>query len=276
VLKRKQLKNLDKICQMPIDGFRNLGDCVDTEHGPMIHIDNGGNTLAAAHLDTVDSVKPKWKGKYRIQTPDLDDRLGVWVLLDLLPSLGVTGYDVLLCDSEEIGCSTAQFFPATDQYNWLFEFDRAGTDVVTYQYSDDHWDSTLASVGFDVKAGAFSDIAYLEHLGRKAVNVGVGYHRQHTRKCNADLRFTVANAMRFAEFYHKNKDYVFEHEQYPSKASYDSIFDDTGSACHCPWCFAECTEAEIWSDTCPHCRTDVQWQDWLTKDEMAAMTVGRD
>lgn len=269
MITRKQRKNLNSICRMPIGAFRPLGDVTDTEHGPMIHIDNGGSVLAVAHLDTVDSAKPKWKGKYRIQTPDLDDRLGVWALLDLLPSLGLSGYDVLLCDSEEIGCSTAQFFPQTDQYNWLFEFDRAGTDVVTYQYGDDGWDETLASYGFDVARGAFSDISYLEHLGRKAVNVGVGYHRQHTRKCHADLRFTVANAMRFAEFYKDHKHHVFEHQAHQTQVnSYGDYADETY---HCPWCFEACTETEVFLDDCPHCRKPVEWHEWVDQSEVAEL-----
>ena len=192
------------------------------------------------------------------------------MLLDLLPSLGITGYDVLLCDSEEIGCSTAQFLPQTDQYNWLFEFDRAGTDVVTYQYGGDEWDDTLASYGFDVAHGAFSDISYLEHLGRKAVNVGVGYHRQHTKKCHADLRFTVANAMRFAEFYRDHQHHVFEHtdtsQQDAERTLYDSYYSDDY---HCPWCYAPCTENEIFEDDCPHCRKPVAWNEWLDKNELS-------
>jgi len=269
MITRKQRNNLNTICRQPISAFRSLGDVTDTPHGPMIHIDNGGSVLAVAHLDTVSSANPKWVGDYRIQTPDLDDRLGVWVLLDLLPSLGVKGYDVLLCDSEEVGNSTAQYFPQTDSYNWLFEFDRAGMDVVTYQYGDSHWDGTLASYGFDVSYGAFSDISYLEHLGVKAVNVGVGYHQQHTSKCHADLRLTVANAMRFVEFYNDNRHTIFPHNVEYQKTTIDWYDDEY----FCPWCYSKCTVDEVFDDACPTCRQPVDWDEWLDFHELSEIQL---
>ena len=127
---------LDKRLTMPIDAFRSLGTVTETKDGPLIYIDRGSPILGVAHLDTVANgnlPKPKWlngpDGFPIVNSIALDDRLGAWVLLDLLPSLGLT-FDVILCDSEERGRSTAESFQPTREYNWGFEFDRAGTDTV--------------------------------------------------------------------------------------------------------------------------------------------------
>ncbi len=45
--------------------------------------------------------------------------------------------DVLLTTGEEMGQSSAAYFdPGEKKYNWMFQFDRGGTDVVTYDYGD--------------------------------------------------------------------------------------------------------------------------------------------
>ena len=228
----------------PIDAFRSQGAVLETQHGPLIFQDNGANILAVAHLDTVHvtgAAKPRIK-KNKAYGPQLDDRLGVWTLLHLLPTLGAPKYDILLCDSEEIGQSTAQYFETNKDYNWIFEFDRAGTDVVLYDYEDENTVTLLQNEGFKVGVGAFTDICELEHLGCKAFNFGVGYHKQHTAQCHADLNDTIQMASKFCEFAHAYKDIHLEHTPSPhTKTVWE--YDDG-------------------IDICNDCHTVLDWQ-WI-------------
>jgi len=185
-------------------GPTNKTTIADTPHGPLIHIDRGGDVLAIVHLDTVGNTTPKWKGS-RVQCTQLDDRLGLWVILDLLPSLTNVKYDILLTDSEEIGESTAQYLeseymPTQKTYNWVFSFDRAGDDCVLYSYEDDTTENLITSYGWVCGMGAFSDICSVEHLGIKGFNFGTGYHQQHSPACHADIRETIVNAKKFVGF----------------------------------------------------------------------------
>lgn len=201
-------KTLRKYIQAPIDDFRGLGDVLDTPHGPMIFQDNGADVLAVAHLDVVDRTRPKMKDGV-VRCPQLDDRLGAWVLLDVLPKMGIK-CNILLTDSEEIGQSTAQYFAEDTRYNWAFSFDRSGTDAVLYEYETPELVNLLGDYGIPVGWGSFSDICSL-NLGVSAINFGVGYHNQHTRQCYADLRDTQQAVDKFARFYQDNKNTRFDH-----------------------------------------------------------------
>jgi hypothetical protein len=153
--------NLRNCLTLPIS--HKWGDRVKTPRGPYYFRDNGASVLGVAHLDTVLNAKPMREGKYVI-APQLDDRLGVWILLDLLPSLGVN-LDILLTTGEESGNTTAYYFDSIRPYNWIVEFDRAGSDVVMYQYDCDEYADLLGSYGFRVGFGSFSDICAMDHLG---------------------------------------------------------------------------------------------------------------
>jgi hypothetical protein len=204
-----KLKNLYERLVSRISTFTKLGDTLWTPNGPLIHIDNGAKVLAVGHLDYVYKSQPIMSGNSVI-CPQLDDRLGVWTILDFLPSIGVK-CDVLLTDSEESGMSTAEYFVAEKDYNWVFEFDRCGTDVVMYQFGTQDLDDLLTSMGWKVGTGSLSDISSMDHLGVSCFNFGVGYHMQHTYKCHADVKVTVAQARRFAKFYHKYKNTRMDH-----------------------------------------------------------------
>ena len=80
----------------------------------------------------------------------------------------------------------------------MVEFDRAGTDVVFYQYEEfaQYWRIREG-------VGSYSDIADLE-LGVCCANLGIGYHNQHTRFCYADLEDTKKQLRRFAKFHVRN------------------------------------------------------------------------
>ena len=201
-LNTELLTKLRDRCLMGIDQFRELGDCVDTPDGPMIHIDNGGDVLGVAHLDWVDWTKPTHK-RGIIRCPQLDDRLGVWVLLDLLPSMGIKA-DILLTDSEECGRSTAGYYQPAKPYNWIYQFDRRGTDTVLYEYDSEENRERLEKHGLKCGYGSFSDICKLEHMGVSGWNIGTGYHNEHSRRCFADLKDTFANAVKFMSFFREH------------------------------------------------------------------------
>jgi hypothetical protein len=232
LLTRRKLKQLKKVLRANIKDFKSLPNATvtDTKDGPMIHIDNGSNVLAIAHMDTVMDTKDffitdqKGPNPTVHDCPQLDDRLGVWVLLYLLPHLDPNfKYDILLTDSEEVGQSTAKDFVTDKQYNYIFEFDRAGTDVVTYDYSSGYWDAQMEKISH-VGHGSFSDISYAQHLGCKGVNIGVGYYGQHTKKCYAKLNETVDMAQKFLNWANKVDGTLFSHTEVDSYQSYDAYY----------------------------------------------------
>lgn len=182
-------------------------------------LDNGSKVLAVAHLDTVQQVNHfstaedvGGDGQW-VFCPKLDDRLGVYTLLDLLPLLGVN-VDILFTENEEKGASTARDFATKKKYNWIVEFDRTGTDVVTYDYSSKHWDKVLGK-WFTVGHGTFSDIAYLEELRAKGFNVGIGYYNEHQRHAYFVVDEYIDQLARFLGFYHSQKDHRYGHKPTP-------------------------------------------------------------
>lgn len=208
---------LSRICEMPERDFAQAYD-MDTyriEHREtdnfFAYKDNGSNILAVAHLDTVGLAHQRacrfldTEGGTVVYSRALDDRLGAYIILDLLPALGVT-HDILLTVGEESGQSTAEFFdpPKGKRYDWMIEFDRGGTDVVMYQYDDKATRKLVQASGARVGDGIFSDIAYLEHLGIKGFNWGVGYRDYHGPRAHAyldDTYMMVGNFLRFHQLY---------------------------------------------------------------------------
>lgn len=199
--------------------------------------DNGSNILAVAHLDTV-AYAPTRAAKFVdteagpvVFSRALDDRLGAYIILHMLPRLGVN-VDVLLTVGEEQGCSTAQFFDTDKQYNWIIEFDRGGTDVVMYEYDDVNLRQRVRDVRAQVGMGSFSDICYLEHLGCKGLNWGVGYQDYHGPRSHAFLDDTFSMLDRFLDFHEDNADEFLPHEKQERYSkwmrAYSSVGWDTG------------------------------------------------
>lgn len=180
-------------------------------------IDNGGDVLAVAHLDIAGGVKHlqnlfKVTAGNVVHSVALDDRLGAYLICDFLPSLGLK-YDILLTENEEIGASTAADFKANGKnYNWIFQFDRRGNDVVLYEYDCKPLENSLIDHGFRVGTGSFSDICYLEDLEVKGMNFGTGYFSEHTRICHANLKITAQQIDRFLSFYGEYQDKKMYHE----------------------------------------------------------------
>lgn len=170
---------------------------------------NGSNILGVAHLDSVCETRRcdimETAAGPVVYSPTLDDRLGAYVILELLPKLGIT-VDWLLTTGEEMGDSTAAYFNTKFQYNWCIEFDRGGTDVVMYQYETPELVEKVKDVGGHVGQGIFSDISVMDHLGISCFNWGVGYRDYHGPRAHAWLEDTFRMVARFGRFYEANKD----------------------------------------------------------------------
>ena len=192
--------------------------------------DNGSRVLAVAHLDTV-VRKERRVARFRetaqgplIISGSLDDRLGAYVILDLLPKMGVT-CDWLFTVGEESGQSTAEHFKPGKDYDWVIEFDRGGTDVVMYQYEDLASRRLVEAAGARMGGGSYSDIAYLEHLGVKAFNWGVGYDgNYHSEAGYAYLNNTFAMVAKYLRFHDQNAGTTLAHDAQGGR--YGSRYDD--------------------------------------------------
>lgn len=182
---------------------------VQTKDGLYLYQDNGADVLAVAHLDTVQDTDHFWVttlGQRRVLfNCQLDDRLGVYLLLDYLPALlGGRKYDILLTEGEEHCMSTAYWFESPKQYKWMFQFDRAGTDVVLYQYETRAVEDLLEAAGWHVGIGSYSDICELGGLKCAGINFGVGYEDNHGELSHAYLADIYLDVRRFKTFWDKH------------------------------------------------------------------------
>ena len=163
--------------------------------------------LAVAHIDTVRAgdLFPVWAGG-ALRSSCLDDRLGVWALLEGLPRLlggGGVPFDVLLSECEESGNSTACEFVesgAAAGYNWAFMFDRAGADAVHYGLTSAAFNSALVGDGWAVGYGSYSCVSEFGESGACVVNFGAGYTAQHTAACTAAFDVVLWQVQRVARF----------------------------------------------------------------------------
>jgi hypothetical protein len=217
---------LKRVCEMHEDDFPDEYPDLETwvieertYDDYYYYADHGSDILFVAHLDTV-VAHDKRMASYAetkagpvIHSGSLDDRLGAYIGLELLPALGVN-LDILLCVGEESGRSTAEFFNTDKSYNWLIEFDRKEDDVVMYQYHDLDTADLVRACGAKVGHGSFSDIAELEHLGVKAFNWGTGYSgNYHSVKGYAYLHDTYTMVAHFLKFYAANSEVRLPHEK---------------------------------------------------------------
>jgi len=202
-------------CNQGLKEFEHLGKTVWTQNGlRYIYIDNGADVLAVCHLDFVSGSR-HFYSQYAHNEPyifssRLDDRLGLFVILDILPKLGLK-YDVLLTDGEESARSTGEYFEPTKHYNWAFSFDRNGTDVVLYQFDyHNKLVTALEEIGCNIGWGSWSDIAGMNQLGCAAMNFGVGYRQEHSTLCHAPLYDMAYMITKFVRFYKTHKNTHFE------------------------------------------------------------------
>lgn len=228
-------------------------------HNRFLHFaDNGSDILAIAHLDSVQTdgtctIEQTDMGPL-VRSGTLDDRLGAYVILELLPRLGVT-VDWLLTTDEELGASTAEDFDTDKPYNWMFQFDRGGTDVVMYDYETPQLAELVRASGAKVGRGSFSDICALEHLGCAGFNWGVGYRDYHSRRAHAWLEDTFTMVTRFLRFYAANQHIAFPHTPGP-RGWDDQGWDELGWSMPCTDCGAPSYEG-----VCSECDRD--WHEWV-------------
>lgn len=203
-------KQLERTCRMSIESFFKDAK-VDYRTNDYIYIDNGSDILGVAHLDTVmnthDYNRVIVDRQEYIISSELDDRLGVFTLLHMLPEMGIKTDILLCCDEERMG-STASSFKTDKQYKWAYEFDRKLVNPVLYQYETPDLMAALKDSGYTIDNGSYSDIADLD-IGVCGINFGVGYDAAHTQWCRANTSVYLECINRFAKFYRKNKDVTF-------------------------------------------------------------------
>lgn len=242
---RRDLKRVCEADERSFGEFYNMDEYeVIDRPGPddnfYFYKDNGSNVLAVAHLDTVADgddrtcrfVVTEGAGTV-VFSRALDDRLGAYIILELLPKLGLT-YDVLLTVGEECGLSTAEYFepPKGKHYDYMIEFDRGGTDVVMYQYEDAEVRDMVKACGARVGSGSFSDISYLGHLGIKGFNWGVGYRDYHGPRAHAFLDDTFRMVAHYLIFADQNEGVYMPHYEaddsspWGSRRGYDWYDED--------------------------------------------------
>lgn len=218
-------KEMRRIASLPIKGFAAYGKKYDTPDGPYFFKNNNSKILGVAHLDSVSPFTHFAKATLRSGTllfyPTVDDRTGAFILLSYLKKMGIN-FDVLLTDGEEKGNSTAQHFPIKKKYNWMFSFDRMGTDLVMYSYRSSELVNAVQKHGFIVGQGSYSDIAALDELGCKGINIGTAYYNYHSPDAFVRQNEMLIQIRKFISFYNETKDYHFAHEvkhYYPAYGS---------------------------------------------------------
>ena len=277
--KMKEVFNAD------FDYFKKYGELVEVGGRRYIYKDNGANILAVAHLDNVNDnthfhILKGFDKEYgdAILSTRVDDRLGAYIILEVLPKHGIK-YDILLCDEEEVGKSTAELFKTDKQYNWGFEFDRRLDGVVTYMYGghgNKDWDNLLEPYFKKVHVGSTSDISKLSHLGCKFMNIGVGYDREHDAFAHFFPALTNKQIGLFVNFYGHNHKIHYPHvpppppdatiySSYRSREWYNLPDDDTyldgyrfpdkyPSKCeHCDIKLTALNRSQLYIGTCSAC-----------------------
>jgi hypothetical protein len=240
VRRRFSQQDLKRVCEMHESEF---GDAYEMDTYVIKDVPEGdnffyfknneSNILAVAHLDTVMPHERRTANFVNtaagpvVYSGALDDRLGAYTILELMPKLGLN-FDILLTVGEEKGASTAQYFDSADvhdrQYNWMIEFDRGGTDCVMYQYEDLDLRNRVKDSGATPAHGIFSDISYLDHLEIKGVNWGVGYRDYHGPRSHAYLEDYWTMIGHFLNFHAQNADEYLPHENVQRYPAYGGIF----------------------------------------------------
>lgn len=190
-----------------------------------IYFERGSSILAVAHLDSVATYNghayDKAAGVFHCAT--VDDRIGVWTILYVLPRLGVK-VDVLLTTNEERGTSTAgHFVPAEGKtWNWMVEFDRGlmGTSPDWVAYSFKHqpeWAKALDKI-MTLGHGSNSDINHLKDLGICGVNVQTGMKNYHAPDAHVDIAAWQKGIDAFLALHKEYADTRFEYDPKKHKA----------------------------------------------------------
>ena len=208
-----------------VTGFKLGGKTVNDRR---IFIDNGGDVLFVAHVDTVLPPRIKKRTAKRLHASGLDDRLGCLLAYELGMKLQA---DILLTDAEEECRSTAQYHICKN-YNWVVEFDRAGGDVVTYGNDSYAFQQVLFKY-WNIGYGSYSDIADLPTTAC-CFNLGIGYHHAHSKDSYVNLKVLARQVEKFKEFYERYKTTKFVADEKTEKShtlTYSSVYDDACDVC---------------------------------------------
>lgn len=177
---------------------------------------NNANVLGVFHVDTVKAFRHfrpvAFAEDTRIFCQTLDDRLGGYILLEYLKSAKLN-FDILMTTDEEKMASTGLYFGPPKQYNWIFMFDRMGTDAVFYEYGDEQLRYKLGKHGFSSERGSYSCIADMEHLGCKGINFGTGYHNNHDEYAWASRKELYSQLRKFIGFFKEFENVKMPHEK---------------------------------------------------------------
>ena len=197
-----------------------------------IFIDRQSDILFVAHADTI--LKPKLisQGKKVITATGLDDRLGCYTAYTLSKKLKC---DLLITDLEEKGISTAQHH-ICKEYNWIVEFDRAGSDIVTYDLDNTEFRQALSKY-WKCSDGLFSDISSLG-TDSCCMNLGIGYELPHSKTSYASKKIYHKQVelfkLFFAEFANTN---FGERDEIPKKwYDVDYKYDENCGYAICDFC----------------------------------------
>lgn len=198
----------------------------DDKEKHRIFIDRQSDVLFVAHMDTIQQPCFTKCNEERIYAAGLDDRLGCLLAWELSEELGA---DLLLTDYEESGKTTAKFHDCKD-YNWIVEFDRAGSDVVTYGLENEVFLDALTEF-WNVGFGAYSDICDLR-TEACCFNLGIGYELAHSIDSYVVLKTMQDQIDRFRQFYVRYRDTKFvrdpiEYDYYDTLWRGDNNYEDT-------------------------------------------------
>jgi hypothetical protein len=178
--------------------------------------DNGSRVLGVAHADTVKPFRHfrpvKFAEDTKIFCQTLDDRLGLYILLEYLQHAKIK-IDILMTTDEEKMASTGLYFGPPKQYNWMFMFDRGGTDAVTYKYGDEQLKYKLGKHNFEHNIGTYSCITDMEHVGCKGINFGVGYHDNHGEYAWASRKELYSQLRKFIDFFREYETTFMPHDE---------------------------------------------------------------
>ena len=243
------------------------------------YIDNGADILGVAHLDYVpqtthfDYIRILPGNHKIIYSGQLDNRLGVYTLLDVLPLFGCA-YDVLRTTDEEKCQSTAWQFVTEKQYKWAFSFDRAGTrDVALYQYLDTDSAQAVKQVGLIAAYGSYSDIVELDDLGCKCFNWCNGLQDGHSITAHVEENDYLQCVLRFADFWEMYSGTHFPHikEEWETgkgksgkgKSGQKWQYWGWDDPNRCEWCgeYSEVLQEFAGDWICEECASIDQWLD---------------
>lgn len=209
-LTSKHMDQLNWWLSTPIEQvFKHFGK--EPAKDQYLYLNRGSDIIAMAHLDTVCRLTGITSAKNdKVHATGLDDRLGAWIIMDLLPSIGLN-YDIVLTDNEERGQSTIKNFEPAKTYKWAFEFDRADDDVVTYSKDTPAFMAQLTKHFKTIGRGSLSDITTFK--GKCcAVNIGTGLKFGHSETSYFEVSTLENQLDRFLAFMEENENVAYPYE----------------------------------------------------------------